>query len=452
MWIGLDDTDGPTGGCTTHLLTEVVAEAESLGVDLIGYPRLVRLNPNVPFKTRGNAALSARFGRGSGGRFSVGERDGRTVWAYRRGRALADGPARELFDAVCATVDRGASPEPGTDPAVVMVPRRLPASLYWEAVCRLVTVDRVLQLIDRGGGRRWTRADPRGLVGAASAVAWPGGHPTFELLAYRHGAAVGTPREVDPASVRRVARRFPELFQCVDDRTRRVLVAPHTACPILYGLRAARPDRLARAARAVRSEPVARWMVFASNQGTGDHLVRRRISSLEPFDAARLRATVREAPRVGPGGHVQFTVSDGSAVALPVWAFEPTKTLPSVVRRLTPGDRVELWGGRGADPAFRLEGLAVLRLAPRTEARGPPSCPVCGRATHSAGAGRGYRCRRCRQHLPPEYGQRRVAAPAGLLGLHLPTPSARRHLAPRGPPRRPAGAGGARSRPAGSDL
>jgi len=29
--------------------------------ELIGFPRLIRLNPNVPFKTRGNGALSIEF-------------------------------------------------------------------------------------------------------------------------------------------------------------------------------------------------------------------------------------------------------------------------------------------------------------------------------------------------------------------------------------------------------
>ena len=72
MWIGVDDTDGPNGGCTTHVLTELIRVAADRGFDVLGEPRLVRLNPNVPWKTRGNAALSVRVGRGVGPRARVG--------------------------------------------------------------------------------------------------------------------------------------------------------------------------------------------------------------------------------------------------------------------------------------------------------------------------------------------------------------------------------------------
>ncbi|TLZ73059.1 MAG: hypothetical protein E6K14_06040 [Methanobacteriota archaeon] len=46
LWIGVDDTDSLQGMCTTFLATELVTELTK-DRDLIGYPRLVRLNPNV---------------------------------------------------------------------------------------------------------------------------------------------------------------------------------------------------------------------------------------------------------------------------------------------------------------------------------------------------------------------------------------------------------------------
>ena len=55
LHIGIDDTDSVKGGCTTWLATEIIAELPEF--DLIGPPRLVRLNPNVPWKTRGNGAV-----------------------------------------------------------------------------------------------------------------------------------------------------------------------------------------------------------------------------------------------------------------------------------------------------------------------------------------------------------------------------------------------------------
>ena len=61
MHIGLDDTDSTKGGCTTYLAAVLVKELEKFNVEFIDYPSLIRLNPNVPWKTRGNGALCLRF-------------------------------------------------------------------------------------------------------------------------------------------------------------------------------------------------------------------------------------------------------------------------------------------------------------------------------------------------------------------------------------------------------
>ena len=59
--VGLDDTDSQFGHCTTHLGFRVVAGLLDRGCTFRTYPRLVRLNPNIPFKTRGNAAVCLEF-------------------------------------------------------------------------------------------------------------------------------------------------------------------------------------------------------------------------------------------------------------------------------------------------------------------------------------------------------------------------------------------------------
>ena len=69
--VGIDDTDSLDGGCTTWVASRVI-EALLPDYELIGAPRLVRLNPNVPWKTRGNGAVALTFGRGVGERQQVG--------------------------------------------------------------------------------------------------------------------------------------------------------------------------------------------------------------------------------------------------------------------------------------------------------------------------------------------------------------------------------------------
>ncbi len=434
MWIGIDDTDSPRGGCTTHALTEVVRVARDLGVDPIGDPRLVRLNPNIPFKTRGNAALSVRFGIGRGRRRRCGSIDGRAVWAYERGARLSPTLATDLVDAAwTAVLDSSRVGEVGTDPALVASTRRLPSSLYWNAVRSVVRVDDVRATLNDLGATVRIHGDDLGVVGAAASVAWPETHPTWELLAYRDPDHGSLQREVDAGSVREAQRQYPDLFLCTDPATRRLLIAPHTPCPILFGLRSRRRGAPLRALATVRSEPVERWMIFCTNQGTGDHLLRRPAASLGPYESGRVEGLVGSVPTTLRGGHVRFPIVDADGTELVCMAFEPTKTLPAVGRSLRPGDRVKVWGGRAGDATFRVEGIEILT---RREVAGrfrAPRCPECERRARSLGTARGYRCPGCHARWPPEAARRDVVRPEFPAGVYHPTPSARRHLAPLGP-------------------
>src|SRR5438309_3008928 len=63
--VGIDDSDSRFGLCTTYLGYQLVLNLLRDGCSVPTYPRLVRLNPNVPFKTRGNAAVCVEFEAGS---------------------------------------------------------------------------------------------------------------------------------------------------------------------------------------------------------------------------------------------------------------------------------------------------------------------------------------------------------------------------------------------------
>ena len=78
MYLSVDDTDSTEGLCTTFLATEII---KSVDLDLIGYPRLVRLNPAVPWKTRGNGSLSLKFGYGTGKKTKIGRIGNRDIFS-----------------------------------------------------------------------------------------------------------------------------------------------------------------------------------------------------------------------------------------------------------------------------------------------------------------------------------------------------------------------------------
>ena len=83
MFVAVDDTDSMKGNCTTFLATEIIREFMD-DLDLIGNPRLVRLNPAVPWKARGNGSLVMRFGKGTGPKRFIGRIGDRDVFCYDR--------------------------------------------------------------------------------------------------------------------------------------------------------------------------------------------------------------------------------------------------------------------------------------------------------------------------------------------------------------------------------
>ena len=61
LHIGIDDTDSKQHGCTTYISSLIIKKLLQLKAEFIDYPNLIRLNPNVPWKTKGNAAVALRF-------------------------------------------------------------------------------------------------------------------------------------------------------------------------------------------------------------------------------------------------------------------------------------------------------------------------------------------------------------------------------------------------------
>ena len=61
LYIGIDDTDSPDGMCTTFLASQIINEFKDNGIDLVDYPRLIRLNPFARFKTRGNGGVALKI-------------------------------------------------------------------------------------------------------------------------------------------------------------------------------------------------------------------------------------------------------------------------------------------------------------------------------------------------------------------------------------------------------
>ena len=68
LHIGIDDTDSPKGMCTTFLAYKIINRLKKENVDFLDFPNLVRFNPNIPWKTRGNGAVGIKISTSNPGK------------------------------------------------------------------------------------------------------------------------------------------------------------------------------------------------------------------------------------------------------------------------------------------------------------------------------------------------------------------------------------------------
>jgi tRNA(Ile2)-agmatinylcytidine synthase len=423
LWVGLDDTDSTHGMCTTFLATEVLKELTK-DYDLIGYPRLVRLNPNIPWKTRGNGSVSFRIGRGLGPGRRVGELEGTPLISYERGARTGDSGG--VLATITELVERWAVLEdPMTNPGAVVLERRPPPSLYWRVVRDLVAIDDVVRMLPKLGAFRGYK-NQRGLIGAAAAVAWRPRDRTYELLAYRSRARWGSPRVLLASSVEAMDRAFPSTFNSIDPESGRIAIAPHSPCPVLYGIRGNDGSDLIPALEMLEGEAPSRFMVVESNQATDDHVVFNDWS-LRPYSSTSVAVVVTERAVTIRGGHVLVRARGAREVDLAF--YEPSKDFRRVARALWPGDRLRVWGSvRQGGRSLNVEKMHIDETTIARVRIGNPLCLTCGKAMKSVGRGKGFRCLRGDGRAPREAGIW-VELPREVRpGWYEPPAFARRHL------------------------
>jgi tRNA(Ile2)-agmatinylcytidine synthase len=393
---------------------------------LQGMPRLVRLNPNVPWKTRGNAAVALPLCVPEGPQVRVGELRGREVLAF------PDGPEPALES---STLDRAwvalqEVAQPDALPGVALFAEAPPAAAYWEAVRTFVEPAAARQaLADLGAPHRAT-GDGRALVGALAAAAWPGPPSSFELIAYREPRSFGKARDLDPAPLTGLDATGA-TFHTADPVAGRLACVPRTPDPVLCGLRGRDPERLVAAAvpalaRAAK-EPIDGWLLWATNQASGDHVTKvDRMQEVPVLGTAEVEATVVWPAERRRGGHAYVTLQAGDGLNFEAVAFEPTHAFRDILSALLPGDRVVAVGAVN-EGLLKLEKLRV--VAPATDRRKEnPLCPACGRRMRSKGPSTGFRCPVDKTRLPPSAAVV-VEHPRGVdTAWHEPPVMARRHL------------------------
>ncbi|MEM2937560.1 MAG: tRNA(Ile)(2)-agmatinylcytidine synthase, partial [Candidatus Bathyarchaeia archaeon] len=384
-------------------------------VQFVDYPNLIRLNPNVPWKTRGNGALCLRI-------------------------KYDENFTEEIKETVTETIEENADLDyKGTDPGVVFftrakIPREV-KNFAKNAITGIVNLKDALKIIKRFKAEAVGFKKARGIIGGLAAVGetLQGDH-TFEVIAYRKPENYGQKRRIDALSIAEMNKATaPNTFNNIDPETGRILITPRGPDPILFGIRGETPEIVKKAFEMVRPlEPVERWVIFRTNHGTDAHLKRvRRLSQIKPYHPVIARGIVAANPKIIPRRHVIFPIKDESA-RVDCAAYEPTGILRKAAIKLVEGDYVEVYGGVRAPSqncplTINLEKLKVLRLAPKIVYHNP-LCPKCGKRLKSMGKNKGFKCEKCGLRFS-NLDKVKVKMKRELVkGLYVTSPRSQRHL------------------------
>ncbi len=411
--IGLDDTDSDEGMCTTYLGAVIVDELKELGAYIVDYPRLVRLNPNWPMKTRGNCAVAI------------------TIEIEEDKKLLFKRKVLETVNSL-AELDNEK-----TNPGVVFFESsNLPIALKEfskKVINDVATIDQAEKLAFAIGAEFHKFKLGRGIIGALAAIGENFEEDnTFELIAYRISKNRGTIRKIDKKSVIEMDEySYPRTFDNIDPKSNEIRITPHTPCPILYGIRSEDPVTAMVAHKMVKSfEPIERWMIYRTNQGTDAQYVDARIQEIRPYKSVKTEGIVASKPMKIPGGHVIFKLKDDEA-EIYCAAYEPTRDFRGLVEKIIIGDLIKVYGGVKEKPelplTINLEKFEIIKLATLIK-KINPFCEKCKKRAKSAGKNKGFICKKCKKKFPEESIEL-IEKNRGIgVGIYEVPPRARRHL------------------------
>ena len=414
LHIGIDDTDSEKGGCTTYTATVLFQELSSRGFKPSDFPWLVRLNPNIPWKTRGNGALAVHF-------------------------FVDEGQIDEVQSIALNIVEKTTvASARGTDPAVAFLKGQVPGTLCeysTRSLYDVLSVREARAVARSAGAEVHALIGVRGVIGSLAAIGagLDSVEHTFEIIAYRIKENLGSPRRIDHESVKLMNSKYEErTFNNLDPESGRVLVSPHGLDPVLLGIRGYSPNDVLDAFKELQlNEEIERVMIFRTNQGTDAHLGKtRKAVDLKPHQSGALTGRVDDVPRVLRGGHVIFRLRDDSGL-IDCAVYRPTGSLAMAARDLLPGDTVRVYGGvrrwREGTPTLNVEKLEVIHMVEKIQ-QANPMCSSCGGRCESMGRGQGLRCKKCGQR--DEYASKiQVRQERHLQStIYVPPPRARRHL------------------------
>ncbi len=382
LHIGFDDTDSLKGSCTTHLATKIIEQIFNR-VTFIDYPRLIRNNPNVPWKTRGNGAIG----------LSIKAKEGEII---------------ELTSEIKSLIESYYQPDENTNPGLVVIKDEVPEIIKQfskRALIEVISISEAKEIASKYCFSHFFIGNGRGLIGGLAAI----GNTldplkedfTYEILTYRLPENYGTKRRLEEETVYVMDSKLsPEVFNNIDEETNKILICPAGPDPVFYGIRGEEADKLLEAMYIVKSkEPLDSFCIFRTNQGTDQHF-NYADHQIEDFRVFNGIIRITNKPRALIGGHIILQGKiEQSEKLVDLAAFEPSKSFKRKINNLLPNDRILAYGGVKYKKEFKnytiqLEKCEVLTIS-NHYVESSPYCPKCSKRMTSAGRNKGHKCKNC---------------------------------------------------------
>ncbi len=406
--IGFDDTDSPKGMCTTFLAYKIVDLLKKQETEFLDFPRLIRFNPNIPWKTRGNGAVSIKI--------------------KTKNPSIIKNQVKNL-------VLKYSDVKNGANPGLVFFESDSIPSDFVDfsnlALWRLINRNNAKKFAKKNNLDFFYKGNGQGLVGAIGAIGYDFHDHTLELLSYRKRSKFGKERKISTKSVKIMQEKtFPNTFNSFDTKKGRILITPHGPDPVFYGIRGENIDSLLYATKILKSEEkLDGYMIFKSNQGTGDHLKNELdFENMLPYASGKITGIVSNTPKIVKGGHVFFKINSNNHE---FWCavYKPTG-ISNVASNLINGDKICVGGGvRKASKNFpriiNLEFIDIIKLEKKLSTSNP-FCKKCDKKMKSKGKNQGFQCVRC--------GKKALSKTTNEISrkikkqLYIPKISAHRHL------------------------
>ena len=170
--IGFDDTDSPKGMCTTFLAYKIVDLLQKQKTEFLDFPRLIRFNPNIPWKTRGNGAVSIK---------------------------IKTNEPSKVKNQIKMLVSKYSDTKNGANPGLVFFENDSIPAKFTEfsnlALWQLINRKNAKKFAKKNNLEFFYQGNGQGLVGAIGAIGYDFQDHTLELLSYRKRPRFGKERK-----------------------------------------------------------------------------------------------------------------------------------------------------------------------------------------------------------------------------------------------------------------